>query len=295
MVYLKSFKLMSEKDEDGVILNVTGTHQLNMSCYTDTPYPFKIFPQKRFFDIEFEPVTMFCGSNGSGKSTLLNIICEKLKLERTSLFNDAPLFEKYISFCRFEIDNVYGIPDASKHISSDDVFDFMLDIRAINKGIDRRREELFYEHYITRETPIEQLRSLDDYDELKRVLDAKRKTKNSYVTARLAKKDLYTASNGESAFSYFTKEIRENALYLLDEPENSLSPERRLELAKFIEDSARFYNCQFVISTHCPFLMAIRGAKIYDMDSVPVKTKRWSEFENVKIYRDFFKSHEGEF
>lgn len=291
MVYLKSFKLPSEKDEDGVILSV-GTHQLNMSCYTDTPYPFKLFPKKQLQNIEFEPVTMFCGSNGSGKSTLLNVICEKLNLERTSLFNDSPLFKVYTDMCKyFAVD----IPDGSKYISSDDVFDFMLDIRAINKGVDRRREELFYEYYITRKTPLENLTSMDDYEEFKRVMNAKRGTKNSYVTARLAKKDLYTASNGESAFSYFTKEIKENALYLLDEPENSLSPERRIELAKFIEDSARFYNCQFIISTHCPFLMAVKGAKIYDMDSYPVKTKRWSEFENVKIYRDFFKSHENEF
>lgn len=291
MVYLKSFKLPSEKDEDGVILSL-GTHQLNMSCYTDTPYPFKLFPKKQLQNIEFEPVTMFCGSNGSGKSTLLNIICEKLRLERTSLFNDAPLFKTYTDMCKY---SVADIPDGSKYISSDDVFDFMLDIRAINKGVDRRREELFYEYYITRKTPLENLTSIDDYEEFKRVMNAKRETKNSYVTARLAKKDLYTASNGESAFSYFTKEIKENALYLLDEPENSLSPERRLELAKFIEDSARFYNCQFIISTHCPFLMAAKGAKIYDMDSHPIGTKRWSEFENVKIYRDFFKSHENEF
>ena len=73
MVYLKSFKLPSEKDEDGVILN-TGTHQLNMSCYTDTPYPFKLFPKKQLQSIEFEPVTMFCGSNGSGKSTLAKLL-----------------------------------------------------------------------------------------------------------------------------------------------------------------------------------------------------------------------------
>ncbi len=291
MVYLKSFKLPSEKDEDGIILNV-GTHQLNMSCYTDTPYPFKLFPRKQLQNIEFEPVTMFCGSNGSGKSTLLNVICERLKLERTSLFNDAPLFKTYTDMCKY---SAVDIPDGSKYISSDDVFDFMLDIRAINKGVDRRREELFYEYYITRETPLENLGSIDDYEEFKRVMNAKRETKNSYVTARLGKKDLYTASNGESAFSYFTKEIKENALYLLDEPENSLSPERRMELAKFIEDSARFYGCQFIISTHCPFLMAVKGAKIYDMDSYPIKTKRWSEFENVKVYRNFFKSHESEF
>ena len=55
-------------------------------------------------------------------------------------------------------------------------------------------------------------------------------------------------SNGESAFHYFAEKIGENALFLLDEPENSLSPERQQELVRFLEDSARFFGCQFVIS-----------------------------------------------
>ena len=291
MVYLKSFKLPSEKDEDGVILN-TGTHQLNMSCYTDTPYPFKLFPKKQLQSIEFEPVTMFCGSNGSGKSTLLNIICEKLRLERTSLFNDSPLFKVYTDMCKYY---AVDIPDGSKYISSDDVFDFMLDIRAINKGVDRRREELFYEYYITRKTPLENLTSLDDYEEFKRVMNAKRGTKNSYVTARLAKKDLYTASNGESAFSYFTKEIKENALYLLDEPENSLSAGLQRELAQFLTDSVRFYHCQFIISTHSPFLLSMRDAAVYDLDATPVTACRWTELPHIRAYYDLFRQHEKEF
>ena len=102
-------------------------------------------------------------------------------------------------------------------------------------------------------------------------------------------------SNGESAFSYFTNEIKEDALYLLDEPENSLSPRLQRELADFLMDSARFYGCQFVISTHSPFLLALKGAKIYDLDAVPVETKKWTELENVRIWHDFFSEHEKEF
>jgi predicted ATPase len=94
---------------------------------------------------------------------------------------------------------------------------------------------------------------------------------------------------------YFTEQIKDNALYLLDEPENSLSAKLQLELAKFIEESARFYNCQFIISTHSPFLLSMNGAKVYDLDSYPVETKRWTELENVRIYYDFFKEHMGEF
>ena len=93
----------------------------------------------------------------------------------------------------------------------------------------------------------------------------------------------------------FSERIREDALYLLDEPENSLSPERQLELARFLHDSARFYNCQFIMATHSPFLLAMPGARIYDLDSEPIATKRWTELENVRATWEFFQSHKDEF
>lgn len=96
-------------------------------------------------------------------------------------------------------------------------------------------------------------------------------------------------------FYNFTEKVTENALFLLDEPENSLSPAKQQELVKFIEDSARFFGCQFVIATHSPFVLAIRGAKIYDLDEEPVDVKRWTELENVRAYYDFFKKHASEF
>ena len=65
--------------------------------------------------------------------------------------------------------------------------------------------------------------------------------------------------------------------------------------SNFFEDSARFFGCQFIISTHSPFLLAIPGAKIYDLDENPVDMKRWTELENVRTYYDFFKRHEKEF
>ena len=100
----------------------------------------------------------------------------------------------------------------------------------------------------------------------------------------------------KSAFLYFTeKGDRKMHCFLLDEPENSLSPAKQQELVKFIEDSARFFGCQFVIATHSPFVLAIRGAKIYDLDEEPVDVKRWTELENVRAYYDFFKKHASEF
>ena len=66
-------------------------------------------------------------------------------------------------------------------------------------------------------------------------------------------------------------------------------------MCRFLSDSARFFGCQFIIATHSPFILATKGAKIYDMDENPVDIKKWTELENVRAYYEFFKQHEREF
>ena len=139
-----------------------------------------------------------------------------------------------------------------------------------------------------------QMHGMKDYDRLKQI-SAARRYSQSQMARRTLPANVRTRSNGESALAVFSERIREDALYLLDEPENSLSPERQLELAQFLHDSARFYNCQFVIATHSPFLLAMPGARIYDLDSEPIATKRWTELENVRATWEFFQSHKDEF
>lgn len=81
----------------------------------------------------------------------------------------------------------------------------------------------------------------------------------------------------------------------MDEPENSLSAENQMKLKKFIEESVRFYNCQFIISTHSPFLLGLEEARIYDLDSNSVEVRKWAELSNIKLYYNFFKEKENEF
>ena len=102
-------------------------------------------------------------------------------------------------------------------------------------------------------------------------------------------------SNGETAYYYFTQKIGENALYLLDEPENSLSAVLQSKLRQFIEDSARFYGCQFIIATHSPFLLVMEGAKIYNLDGDPATISKFWELPNMKLYNNLFKKYEGRF
>ena len=67
------------------------------------------------------------------------------------------------------------------------------------------------------------------------------------------------------------------------------------ELARFLEDSARFFGCQFIISTHSPFLLSLKGARIYDLDRSPAGSAKWTELEAVRAYYNLFKSHEDAF
>ena len=254
-------------------------------------YPFQVLGPRGVGRLTFEPVTILYGGNGSGKTTALNVIAEKTHLKRESLYNRTEHFENYLDLCDYE--TAHPIPAESCIITSDDVFDFMLNLRALNNGIDRKREELYEEYFDYRHARF-QLKSMQDYEQLRKVNMAHGKTLSKYVKGNLMG-NVRTQSNGESAFMVFSEKIRENALYLLDEPENSLSPARQAELAQFLEDSARFFGCQLIISTHSPFLLAMRGAKIYDLDSEPVRARRWTELENVRAYHDFFRRRENEF
>ena len=90
---------------------------------------------------------------------------------------------------------------------------------------------------------------------------------------------------------YFQKKLKNDTLYCLDEPENSMSPKMQLEFVKMLEEMSHYCGCQFIIATHSPFLLALEGARIYDLDSCPVEIKVWWQLENTKIYFDFFNKH----
>ncbi|MPM36865.1 hypothetical protein SDC9_83469 [bioreactor metagenome] len=284
MIYLESFIFPSEYMEFRFIDGEKRT------CF-DSFYPFKVLSKNLFERIDFEPITILYGGNGSGKSTALNVIAEKLELNRDSIYNKTNFYADYVNLCEIYIEK--EIPENSRIITSDDVFDYMLDIRNINEGIDKKRENVFEEYLNTKGCSF-QMSSLDDYDELKKINYARKVTQSKFVRKKLTD-NIREYSNGESAFKYFIEKIEENGVYILDEPENSLSPKRQVELVKFIEDAARFLDCQFIISTHSPFMLAMKGAKIYDLDESPVNVKKWTELENVRTYYEFFKDYEDEF
>ena len=295
MQYIDTLYIPTESKEVDYILSPRTMMQTSYDH--DNAYPFKIFPFKHLSKIDFAPITIFCGGNGSGKSTLLNIIAEKLKINRTTPFNKTPFWDDYLSLCEVELSFGGHAPRDSEFIASDDVFDNLLNRRRQNDSIARKRT-LLEQQYAELKDPTKppyQLSSLDDFDEFKLHNEVRRKSRSEFTRNRLEKFEDPGRSNGEEAFAVFTDKIREDALYLLDEPENSLSPLLQKKLLSFLIDSVRFFGCQLVISTHSPFLLSLPEAKIYNLDEDPVRVRHWTELSTVRAYYEFFKMKDREF
>lgn len=286
MIYLSSFHLPSCREDEGFFS--LGDVKIHQSYYL-SEYPFVMFRERGLPDeFEFRDITIFCGDNGSGKSTILNVIAEALNVKRNSPFNQSAFFEDYVNLCYFAENK--KVPLDSAILTSDDVFDCVLDIRKVNEGIDDKRKAIIEEWIENRgEFADTKLHGLQDYDRWKELVNSRRKSQSqsNFLRSKI-KQNVLERSNGESALSLFVERIQDNALYLLDEPENSLSTSNQLKFKYFLEDCVKSHGCQFIISTHSPFLLALQGARIYDIDSVPMKTCKWTDLECVKVYQQFF-------
>ena len=273
MIYLKRFELLDKEDWSG--------------------YPFHIFLEKQFFNIEFEPVTIFYGDNGSGKSTLLNIITEtinkeKQMIKRKKLLVKSEYFDTYIEKCKYYLENT--IPMESKIILSEDIFENILSKRIENQKKNEGRKELEKQYMQYKYNPV----NYSSLEDLSISVETRNKTQSKFIKSRI-EENFKEFSNGQTSLEFFDKELKENGLYLLDEPENSLSPKFQIELIQLLLELSRFFKCQFIIATHSPFLLSIPDAKIYDLDSIPVIKKKWYELENMKIYYNFFKENKDKF
>ena len=273
MIYLKKFELPDKEDYSG--------------------YPFHLFLQKEFFNIKFDTITIFYGDNGSGKSTLLNIITETINkdkkiIKRKNDILKSEYFDMYINECKYYIEN--DIPQGSKIICSEDIFQNILSKREKNKKKNNSREDLKMQYLEYKYNPI----NYSSLEDLSLSVETRKRTQSKFIKSRI-EENSREFSNGQTALDFFDKELQENSLYLLDEPENSLSPKFQLELVQLIHELTRFFKCQFIIATHSPFFLAIQNAKIYNLDKTPAAEEKWYELENMQIYYNFFKGNKSYF
>lgn len=246
--------------------------------------PHRFLESKGIGKLYFNPITIFYGSNGSGKSTALNVIARAIGVQKMSLGNENEFFQNYLKECSYEM---VAKPRDISFIRSEDIMEGIAAIR-------RRNEEIF-------ESVQNKSESLDEYgiDDLsQRFTDPDSGNyKDRYMLSRIKwaqilSSELYSRqeyySNGETAMKYFNIRLMANSLFFLDEPENSMDAPYQHKLAVMLESLSRKSDCQFIIATHSPFLLSIENALIIDLDSFPVRDRKWYQLSNMRYYYRFF-------
>ena len=97
--------------------------------------------------------------------------------------------------------------------------------------------------------------------------------------------DYHAQSHGESFLTFLQDEAREG-MYLMDEPEAALSPQRQLTLLRHIYFMA-MEGSQFIIATHSPILLGLPGARILNFSDEGVRPMAYEETESYQITRLF--------
>ncbi len=108
----------------------------------------------------------------------------------------------------------------------------------------------------------------------------------SSTMLRYGGRSFHKQSHGEAFLSLVENRFEGNGLYLLDEPEAALSPQRLMSLIALIDDLVA-QNSQFVIATHSPILMAYPHAEIWQFSEVGIHSVKYRETDHYKITKQF--------
>ncbi len=235
-------------------------------------FPFNLPLVRNFTSLEFRaPVTFLVGENGSGKSTLLEAIAAGIgaiavgaeDVERDASLVPARALGRHLKFSWLRKTR------AGFFLRAEDFFGFakrmrraVKDLEAIAEGFES--EYTGYALGLAKGSAMGQRRALiEKYGE-----------------------NLDASSHGESFLKLFQSRFVPGGLYLLDEPEAPLSPQRQLALLSMLKEMVAA-DAQFIIATHSPILMAFPEAVILSFDAHPIREVKWEEIEHVSLTRAF--------
>jgi predicted ATPase len=213
-------------------------------------YPFNLPALKNFDALELHPqVTFLIGENGSGKSTLLEAIAIALG------FN-AEGGTKNFNFCTRN--------------SHSELHQYL----RLAQGSKRPRDGFFLraESFFNVATEIERM-------------DAEPAGAPPIINA-YGGRSLHEQSHGESFLALMNHRFGDQGLYILDEPEAALSPQRQLAVLARIHDLVGVQS-QFIIATHSPILMAYPEARIYQCTIEGIRQVAYDDTEHVRVTHDF--------
>ncbi len=215
-------------------------------------YPFNIEIVKNFHELNLtSPVTFFIGENGIGKSTFIEAIAVSLGLPP----------EGGTENFRYETKNTVS------------VLSNYLTISKYNKA--KMKFFLRAESFYNFSTEVERLVTEDDFSTLY----------DSYGG------NLHECSHGEAFLKLVKNRFTDHGLYILDEPEAALSPERQLSLLCLIDKLVK-EGSQFIIATHSPILISYRDGKILDLNN-NFKEVSYKESDIYSLYKMYLDNPDG--
>lgn len=223
------------------------------------------------------PVTILAGDNGSGKTTLLEMLASKLSALRIDS-GDAGKAEKfYHTDSAFRVE-MAGRPSKNFFFQAED---FIRYIDNLNQMREEAKQELdrVEEEYWNKSDYVKGLASMPYMRTLAEI-------------EALYDSDISTLSHGESFITFFGARITENGLYLLDEPEAALSSFNQFVFLNLIQEAVE-RNCQLIISTHSPVVMAYPGACIFQISDGNIERVEYEDVENVRFLKSFLNGKDG--
>jgi len=244
---------------------------------TPAGFPFSLPLVRELPPLDLDgPVTFFVGENGSGKSTLLEGLAAAMGLPAiggVDVLDDPTLVPARALGAHLRL--VWNRRTSKGFfLRAEDFFNFARRVQATRSELDGLAEE-----YADQFTGYGKLLAVGAMRGQQRALEER------------YGEDLDHNSHGESFLLLFRERFVPGGVYLLDEPEAPLSPQRQLALLSMLKDMVR-RDAQFVIATHSPILMAFPGARLYCFDGGLPRAAAWDELEHVTLTRDFLQHPE---
>ena len=244
-------------------------------------FPFDLEIVKSLREIQFtSPVTFFVGENGSGKSTILESIA--CAVESITVGSESVRTDKSLAPVR-KLAQYFRLAWTKRtrkgfFLRAEDFFGYAKSMRMTREELEQDLGKVDQE-YKGRSNYAADLARLPYRNELAAI-------RNRYG------KDLDNYSHGESFLTLFQSRFVADGLYLLDEPEAALSPNRQLTFISAIKGMLE-ENAQFIIATHSPIILAFPNATILQFHDGRIQQVQYDQLEHVKLTKDFLNNPES--
>ena len=242
-------------------------------------FPFELPVVRKFREVKLtSPVTFLVGENGSGKSTVLESVAaavgsvvvggEDVRTDKTLGHARSLAAQLKLTWAKRTHRGFF--------LRAEDFFNFTRRVNQTSAELEEMAGEFERE-------------GLKGYG--LRLAQGVVRGQRRALTSRYGE-DADARSHGESFLHLFQSRFVPGGLYLLDEPEAPLSPQRQLALLSLLKEMVEA-EAQFIIATHSPIVMAYPGASILSFDHSPVEEISYDRVEHVSLTRDFLNHPEA--